>query len=203
MGMFCFYIGFCIVGLLNVVTGIFVDSAVCTRSEDEVVAAYEDDVRSTTQEVMRIFEEADVDGSGTMTFDELKAHLQKPRVQAYFAALDIDPTDARTIFTLIDVDGSGAVNCEEFVNGTMKLKGVSKSIDVISMMYDSARHGAKFSKLCSYVEDQFTEIRELISPGSSAPRGSVFSDLEGPIRMVSKSTGRTTPGPPGAWKATD
>ena len=33
--IFIFYIGFCMVGLLNVVTGIFVDSAVCTRTEDE------------------------------------------------------------------------------------------------------------------------------------------------------------------------
>ena len=29
--LFIFYIGFCLVGMLNVVTGIFVDSAVCTR----------------------------------------------------------------------------------------------------------------------------------------------------------------------------
>ncbi|CAK9100250.1 Transcription elongation factor A protein 2 [Durusdinium trenchii] len=33
--IFLFYIGFCLVGLLNVITGIFVDSAVCTRTEDE------------------------------------------------------------------------------------------------------------------------------------------------------------------------
>ena len=38
--VFVFYIFFCLVGLLNVVTGIFVDSAVCTRTEDEVVESF-------------------------------------------------------------------------------------------------------------------------------------------------------------------
>ena len=33
--VFLFYIGFSVIGLLNVVTGVFVDSAVCTRTEDE------------------------------------------------------------------------------------------------------------------------------------------------------------------------
>ena len=35
--LFNFYIAFCVMGLFNVVTGVFVDSAVCTRTEDEIV----------------------------------------------------------------------------------------------------------------------------------------------------------------------
>ena len=37
--IFNFYIAFCVIGLFNVVTGVFVDSAVCTRTEDEIVQA--------------------------------------------------------------------------------------------------------------------------------------------------------------------
>merc|ERR1719473_1013782 len=79
--MFLFYIAFCVVGLLNVVTGIFVDSAVCTRTDDEVVEGYKEDLKRTTEEVMQIFKDADTDSSGTMSYMELKAHLQHPWVK--------------------------------------------------------------------------------------------------------------------------
>merc|ERR1719321_1264554 len=99
-----------------------------------------------------------------MSYHELKAHLQNPWVKAYFAGIDIDPSEAKILFTLIDVDGSDEVSIEEFVNGTMKLKGHAKCIDVISMMYDNARYTAKFNHLCSFIEDEFKAIRDLVSP---------------------------------------
>merc|ERR1719409_192758 len=163
-GIFIFYIGFCLVGLLNVVTGIFVDSAVCTRTEDEIVASWEEDLKRTQIEVQRIFEDADTDGSGALSYDELQIHLEHPGVKAFFASIDIDPSEARTIFSLVDVDGDKQVKFDQFLNGTIKLKGYAKSMDVISIMYDHARHKDKFNKLCSYIEDQFVDIRELIKP---------------------------------------
>eukprot|EP00929_Paragymnodinium_shiwhaense_P024892 TRINITY_DN15193_c0_g1_i1.p1 TRINITY_DN15193_c0_g1~~TRINITY_DN15193_c0_g1_i1.p1 ORF type:complete len:709 (-),score=183.55 TRINITY_DN15193_c0_g1_i1:1254-3380(-) len=160
--MFMFYVAFCTVGLLNVVTGIFVDSAVCTRTEDEVVAGYNEDLKRTTEEIRRIFEEADADESGTLSFKELCIHLQEPRVRAYFAGLDIDPSEARTIFTLLDTDGSGELTFEELLSGTMKLKGKARSIDMISLMYDSARNAAKMNVLVHYLEERFDELQALV-----------------------------------------
>merc|ERR1712100_853853 len=97
--LFAFYIGFCLVGMLNVVTGIFVDSAVCTRTEDEVVECFTEDQKRISEEVRRIFKEADEDMSGTVSLDELSNHLENPWVKAYFSGLDIDPSEARIIFT--------------------------------------------------------------------------------------------------------
>eukprot|EP00928_Gymnodinium_smaydae_P044674 TRINITY_DN29801_c0_g1_i2.p1 TRINITY_DN29801_c0_g1~~TRINITY_DN29801_c0_g1_i2.p1 ORF type:complete len:316 (-),score=56.78 TRINITY_DN29801_c0_g1_i2:44-991(-) len=164
LAMFFFYIAFCTVGLLNVVTGIFVDSAVCTRTEDEVVEGYTEDLRRTSEEIKRLFEDADVDKSGTMSFSELRALLENPRVKAYFAGLDIDPNEARSIFTLIDVKNSGEITLEEFVNGTMKLKGHARSLDVVSLMYDHARYFAKFNRFCALVEYQLGEIGLALRP---------------------------------------
>merc|ERR1740121_338512 len=157
--MFCFYVGFCLVGMLNVVTGIFVDSAVCTRTEDEVVECFKEDQRRTSEEDRRIFKEADIDGSGTISFNELQRHLETPWMKAYFAGLDIDPSEARIIFTLIDTDGSDEISIDEFVDGTMKLKGHAKSIDVLSLMFDNARFQIQFNTLCQYIEAQLTDLR--------------------------------------------
>jgi voltage-gated sodium channel len=176
--IFAFYIGFCTVGMLNVVTGIFVDSAVCTRTEDEVVECFIDDQKRTLEEVKRIFKEADMDGSGTLSCAELSKHLQHPWVKAYFSGLDIDPSDAVIIFALIDKDGTDSVSIDEFVDGTMKLKGNAKSIDVLSMMFDNIRFSMRFNTLCSYVEDELKSVKEAVAPGSTKGMAKVFQAAE-------------------------
>jgi len=171
--LFAFYVGFCIVGMLNVVTGIFVDSAVCTRTEDEVVECFTEDQRRISEEVKRIFKEADKDRSNTLSFAEFTKHLENAWVRAYFSGLDMDPSEAEIIFTLIDIDNSGEVDIDEFVEGTMKLKGSAKSIDVLSMMFDSARYQVKFNQLCNFIEEQLRGIRETLTPGS-VPDARIF-----------------------------
>jgi len=159
--LFLFYIGFCLVGMLNVVTGIFVDSAVCTRTEDEVVDSYTEDLTRTSEEVRRIFQQADEDGSGVLTQAEFEKCLEGNQwVAAYFSGLDIDTSDASTIFTLMDIDGSGELSIDEFVEGTMKLKGSAKSIDIFSLMFDHAKMAIQLTKLCSLVEDEFKFLHE-------------------------------------------
>jgi len=121
-----------------------------------------------------MFEKADADDSATLSSRELKVHLQHPRVKAYFAALDIDPSEADIIFTLLDVDKSGEISIDEFVNGTMKLKGHAKNLDIMSMMDSSVKQAARFSSHCAYVESEFYELKRLmLNPGqenSEAPR---------------------------------
>jgi len=162
---FVFYIGFCLVGLLNVVTGIFVDSAVCTRTEDEVVDSYREDLQRTSDEVKRIFNAADIHTSGHLTLEAFEKCLnQNAWVAAYFAGLDIGADDAGTIFTLMDTNNSGDITVDEFVKGTMKLKGHAKSIDIFAIMFDITRLGLQVHKLCSFVEDQFRDIRRAVEP---------------------------------------
>jgi len=178
--IFLFYIGFCLVGMLNVVTGIFVDSAVCTRTDDEVVQSWKDDLQRTSEEVRNIFQSADKDCSGTMTYDELAEQLQNPRVRAYFSGLEIDPSESGIIFTLLDTDGDGHVSVEEFICGTMRLKGHAKSVDIMAMMFDQAKFHMKFNKLCSYLEDQMRELKDAVVPErdpGAAPTPRMFVPL--------------------------
>jgi len=175
--LFVFYVAVCTIGILNVVTGIFVDSAVCTRTEDEVVEHWREDQQRTSEEVRKIFMAADLDMSGTMTLEELMAQLEDPWVKAYFSGLDVDPNEARIIFTLMDMDQDGVIGIDEFVDGIMKLKGNAKSVDVMAMMFDQATFAVKFNHLCSYVEDQMREMKDTMAPGST-PTPRIFPTLE-------------------------
>ena len=177
--IFAFYVAFCTVGLLNVVTGIFVDSAVTTRTEDEVVDAFKDEMENRQQEVRRIFTEA-VGGDEhdmhsphshskhkpSLTYEQLKEQLDNPWVKAYFSGLEIDPNEAAIIFTLMDTDHNGRVTIDEFIDGTMKLKGAAKSVDMLLLMFDHVRFISKFNTLCSYLEDEMRSIKSVIFPGA-------------------------------------
>ena len=94
-------------------------------------------------------------------------------MQAFLSGLDIDITDARIVFTLLDVDGSGGLTVEEFVDGALKLKGPAKGIDMLSMMFDLVRYNIRFSDFCHFLEDQTNQIKDLMKPdqtsSSSAP----------------------------------
>ncbi|CAJ1353945.1 unnamed protein product, partial [Effrenium voratum] len=176
---FLFYIGFCLVGLLNVVTGIFVDSAVCTRTEDEVVDSYREDLQRTSDEVKRIFNAADTHSSGMLTLEAFSQCLnQNAWVAAYFAGLDIGADDAGTIFTLMDTNNSGDITVDEFVQGTMKLKGHAKSIDIFAIMFDITRLGLQVQKLCSSMEDQFRDIKRILEPGRALPKKRLFKPVK-------------------------
>jgi len=151
--LLCFYICICVVGMLNVVTGIFVDNAVSTRTQDEVVDRYQEDNKSIADELKRVFRIADKDGNGLLSLAELDKQLRDPWVRAYFAGLDIDPGEAKIIFALLDSDKSGMLTTDEFINGVIKTKGSAKNIDILSLMYDSSLISTQLATLCSYVEE--------------------------------------------------
>lgn len=151
-GIFQFYIAFCCVGLFNVVTGVFVDSAVCVRTEDEIVAGYFEELHSTTAAIKAFFADADKDGSGALSWTEFSARMTDPAVIAYFAGLDIDPQEAGIIFTIFDADKSNSIQIDELVNGTMKLKGSASKLDLMALMYDFNIQSAKLDNLVKAVE---------------------------------------------------
>lgn len=163
--VYCCFIFFSLIGLLNVVNGIFVDSAVCTRTEDEVVQHFRDDEHRTSEEIRRIFQQSDTDGSGSITLEELHLQIKDPWVKAYFAGLDIDPREASIIFSLLDTDCSGELTLDEFITGILKMKGSAKGVDVLAIMFDHQRLALSFNALCSYLEDQLSEIKEAVKPG--------------------------------------
>ena len=52
---------------------------------------------NTSEEIKGFFKEADMDGSGTLNWQEFQTHMQNPAVKAYFSGLDIDPEEAEPV----------------------------------------------------------------------------------------------------------
>ncbi|CAE7705384.1 CACNA1C [Symbiodinium sp. CCMP2592] len=135
--MLLFYIMFTIFSVLNVITGVFVDSAIqTTNSQRDIQIERELELKDSFLKSLKDFFEAlDTDGNGAIHLDEIKIMLQDQTLAAYFAVLGFDEVNAHQIFHLLDDDESGEVSIQEFLDGCAKLKGQARSIDVHAIMH--------------------------------------------------------------------
>jgi len=118
------YIAFCMFVMLNLVTGIFVDSAQTNIREDRDL--------DLVNRVHELFNTADDDHSGNISWQEFKNQLENPDMGEYFKTIDLDMSEAEHLFELLDVHGVGSITSEEFVNGCLRMRGPAKAYDVAS-----------------------------------------------------------------------
>merc|ERR1712232_171956 len=130
--IFVIYIFFAQICVLNIVTGVFVDTVhqMYEPERDELIRREMSKRKQIINIMMDLFEEADEDGSGHITWPEFEEFMSDERVQYYCASLEIDIHKAREIFDLIDLDTSGEVSIDEFVQGFMEMKGAAKGVDI-------------------------------------------------------------------------
>jgi len=158
--LYTLYIGFMVLGALNVVTGIFVEGAMkaAENDTDAVIHAEMEWKQSCFNTLKRLFLACDTDGSGTISFDEFKSQTQKAEVRDMFTALELDVLEAEGLFRLLDLRGLGEVSIEEFVVGCMRLKGHNKSINFASLMYEHKKTAEVLSELVQRIEKKLNMI---------------------------------------------
>merc|ERR1719453_1534004 len=98
--------------MMNIVTSIFVENSMksAQRDRDFIIQNQMTKQYTYVQDVKRLFREADTDNSGVMSWLEFEVLLKNHRVQAFFEALELDTTQARGLFTLLDMDATGYVD---------------------------------------------------------------------------------------------
>lgn len=122
------YIGFAILAVMNVVTGLFCESAM--ERAQEVRQA------SLVSRIRDVFENLDLDTSGSISLLEFEEHVETSAVQAYFKAMDIAPSEAKCLFETLDGDQSGVIDFEEFMHGCLRLQGSPRAADLLLFSSD-------------------------------------------------------------------
>lgn len=138
-GLFIVYIAVACFAIMNVVTGIFVETTMRVAHVDRD-ALVQEEVKNKQNYMIaaaQVFRDMDTDGSNEVTVEEFKKAMKDRRVLAYINALQLDFTDVMTLFVLLDRDSSGSINLDEFLRGCMRLKGEAKSIDIAKLQYQS------------------------------------------------------------------
>jgi len=118
--------------VLNVLTGIFCQCAIeaAATDKDNIISVQMQDRQHYINTIASIFEEIDDSGDGKCSLAEFKAHIHLDSVQALLNSLDIELHDAFTLFEMLDADGTGDVDLDEFVTGCITLRGGAKAVQI-------------------------------------------------------------------------
>jgi len=152
--LYSFYMVFVVIGVLNVLTGIFVERACELSGLDRDLVIQSELKRNETFliEMKKIFEEADADGSGSVSWEEFKGYLENENVKAYLSAQQLDAFDARTLFDILNEGNGNEMNIETFVVGCQRLKGMAKSVDVVAVLQETRSVSRKLKALTRQLE---------------------------------------------------
>jgi len=120
--VFVFYIAFSSLAMLNVVTGVFVDNVLeCARKDKETFLI---------NNVRELFSQLEGGVHGVMTWEVFESKLETEEMKAAFKAINVDLSEARGLFSLLDLDNSKEVNAQEFLAGCLRLRGPAKALDL-------------------------------------------------------------------------
>jgi hypothetical protein len=170
------YIAFVLLAMMNVITGIFVESAI------KQAEGMKD--RNFREHVRRLYAMSETCDHGQVHRHQFDEWMNDPVVKDQMKNLGINVEDANTLFTFLDDDDSGAIDLEELINGLTRLRAGAKFLDVMTMLHEMENQR---NLLSNYVElykgdadllqKQFVKFDKRIldhtSPSASAPSAPV------------------------------
>lgn len=119
--VFSLYIAFATLVMLNLVTGVFVEGAQRIAKEEK-----EQELIKSVQKLCVL---ADTSGDGEITWEEFEANLSSQEMITYLKTFDMDSSQARDIFYVLDTNDSGTVSLEEFIGASIKLHTPARMAD--------------------------------------------------------------------------
>lgn len=160
--VFVFYISFTYLAVLNVVTGVFCQSAIDSAQSDQAMMVQNilDDKQSHLQKINALFNQLGSESTGAITYEMFEEKLKSPAVQQYFQTLGLDVWDAWSFFKLLDQDAGGSVEVEEFLMGCLRLRGHATAIDVVKILQDQAWIIQAADRFHSFVHQELAGIKD-------------------------------------------
>eukprot|EP00439_Symbiodinium_sp_Y106_P080206 s44_g18.t5 len=182
--IFCGSLLTLVFGVLNLVVVVVVDTFAETRDRDmmnlaeELEFTHEDDKKQLLKMFERIEREDEhEDGAlglftGKVTLSELIQGVRKDReLQSRLRVMDIDEVDLEQLFYMIDADGSGTVEAEEFVTPLSRWVHDSKTATRF-IKYNLMRHMQQQEAFMQDVSSRLDRLQAYLIPPPPASRRS-------------------------------
>jgi voltage-gated sodium channel len=127
--VFNIFLSFVSFAMLNVMTGVFCQSAIEAKNNDQdaLVPEFITNRKTYVQAVMKLFQDIDVDRSGAITIGELEQSLEDEFMRARFGTLGLDVSDAWELFKLLDANADRVIDADEFLQGLLYMRGGAKA----------------------------------------------------------------------------
>lgn len=144
--LFLFFIIFTVFAFTNAVTSVFVDNIMqaTANEKEDLIDRQIKQRREQVEALQGIFKDSDVDRSGWLSREELVVYLEDKRVRAHFRALGLDFTRTSDLFDMLDLDGNGLVEMDEFLQVCLKLMGPAQAMDLAQVKIQTRHLHQKF-----------------------------------------------------------
>jgi len=137
VGLFCFFLGFIQIALLNLITGIFVERAMKQAQPDRETLALQE--RRNDIEIHDLLQAAlqsvDTNNSGDIDYQELRQALVHPQWRASLTLLGVDIQRTADLFRIMSKSvNSGRLMISDFVERCMELRGPATSLGIETLV---------------------------------------------------------------------
>ncbi|CAK0804350.1 unnamed protein product [Prorocentrum cordatum] len=141
MMLFLIYVTFVYFFVLNVVTGVFCQNAIegAQTDLDLTLEAQFKEKQVYADRLKLLFEEMNADYETDyegLTAADIYEQMEKPKVQSWFKAMDIDAKQTWKLFKALDPGNSGRISLQDFVEGCLQMKGSATRVDVESLKWE-------------------------------------------------------------------
>eukprot|EP00927_Polykrikos_kofoidii_P011849 TRINITY_DN15068_c0_g1_i2.p1 TRINITY_DN15068_c0_g1~~TRINITY_DN15068_c0_g1_i2.p1 ORF type:complete len:576 (-),score=113.97 TRINITY_DN15068_c0_g1_i2:76-1803(-) len=156
------YISFALLALMNVVTGFFVHTALLrAKKEEEIFVA---------DQIVSLFNMSEETEITTLSQEEIVAVLHDPECAREWKAIEIMPEEANYIFRLLDIDGTGSVEFQEFLNGCLRISGPAQSMDLLTVMQEARASHRLMKEEFKAISNGIKELSAGLLPQRPPPR---------------------------------
>lgn len=185
--VYLFFIAFTYFAVLNVVTGVFCQSAIDSAQNDHaaIVQSILENKEAHLAKIKTLFQSLGGGGKeeemNFITFPVFEEKINTPEVRDYFESLRLDIWDAWTFFKMLDMDGGGTIPLDEFLLGCLRLRGTARAVDVGRVIYDQQWVMKNFGKFQTHVEVELQTLKETLE--------SLVEELAAPMFSSRSSAG--------------
>lgn len=160
-----FYVSFTYFAVLNVVTGVFCQSAIDSAQNDHanIVHAMLANKEAHIEKISSLFSQLGAEKTGVITYAMFEEGMNTPAICEYFETLGLDVWDAWSFFKLLDMDRGGAVEIGEFFKGCLRLRGQARGVDVGRIMHDQNWLIKNTGHFQAYMEVKIKQLTEMMS----------------------------------------
>jgi hypothetical protein len=167
--IFTGFIAFSLLALLNVVTGVFVQTALLSAKDEE-------DSFMTTQ-ILQLLKVCRTKRDAMIGMDVISDSLEDPSHSREWKSIGVNHEDAKFLFKLLDIGSNGEVAFEEFLAGCLRLHGQAKAVDLLTVMQEGRKNFEQIMSKFVLLSEAMIEIHESVS-GSNKRPGKRTSTIE-------------------------
>eukprot|EP00403_Amphidinium_massartii_P009900 CAMPEP_0178429312 /NCGR_PEP_ID=MMETSP0689_2-20121128/30735_1 /TAXON_ID=160604 /ORGANISM="Amphidinium massartii, Strain CS-259" /LENGTH=456 /DNA_ID=CAMNT_0020051125 /DNA_START=114 /DNA_END=1484 /DNA_ORIENTATION=+ len=190
-GLFLFYIGFSFISVVNVVTSLFVDSALKISEQDESAVQTALAERDEVTKLRKYYRDRDEDETGLINWQGFKRSLRCSQMSDFLRCLSMTLVDVKRIFKILQRGGN--VDIEEFMTACIKVVDDTKAIDIVQLQAEARRNTSQIGEMFEFFEDRFQALHLACQAavGADAAQQAKFASLMSPAvsRTASRSGG--------------